>query len=147
MIAGQTYGEATGHRGMVNPSGDDKKFRQRLRSTDNDFSQQIEIVRDGVTHYHEDGIYPAPFYAWRITIIVRKAKAYSPFGPHNKGRKCHGCMSAVGKLLSPARSSAQGEMTNTVACPILPMPTGTPAGRFERGPGSGRGCRGYPRRC
>ncbi|MBK1695784.1 hypothetical protein [Rhodovibrio salinarum] len=77
MLSGQTYGEATGHRGMVDPSGGEEEFRQRLRSIDNNLSEHIEIVRDGVTHYYESGMYPAPYYAWRIAIILRKAKAYS----------------------------------------------------------------------
>lgn len=77
MLSGQTYGEATGHRGMVDPSGGEEEFRRRLRLIENDLCEQIKIVRDGVKHYYGSGIYPAPYYAWRIAIILRKAKAYS----------------------------------------------------------------------
>lgn len=54
----------------------DQEFRARLKTIDNDLAEMIKIVHEGVLHYFENGEYPAPYYAWRIAVILRKNKFY-----------------------------------------------------------------------
>jgi len=50
------------------------EFRAELRSIDNDLSRQIEIVHEGLDHWFATGLMVPPYYAWRIAIILSKAK-------------------------------------------------------------------------
>ena len=50
------------------------EFRAELRSIDNDLSRQIEIVHEGLDHWFATGLIVPPYYAWRIAIILSKAK-------------------------------------------------------------------------
>ncbi len=45
-----------------------------VKAVDNDFSALIKIVRSGVEVYAKTGTYPAPYYAWRIAVLLRKQK-------------------------------------------------------------------------
>jgi hypothetical protein len=73
---GATYGEATGSPGTAVTTTDEAEFRKHLRAIDNDLLEQARIVTEGVHHYFENGEYPAPYYAWRIAVVLRKAKQY-----------------------------------------------------------------------
>jgi hypothetical protein len=74
--SGVTYGEATGAPGTAVTTTDETEFRKRLREIDDDLAEQVRIVTEGVSHYFENGEYPAPYYAWRIAVILRKTKEY-----------------------------------------------------------------------
>lgn len=50
------------------------EFRQELRSADNDLDRQIEIVNYAFDRWYEIGEIPAPYYPWRIAVILSKAK-------------------------------------------------------------------------
>ena len=76
LETGAAYGEATGAPGTAVETRDEKEFKEHLRSIDNDLSEQVRIVREGVDHYFANGEVPAPYYAWRIAVILRKAKEY-----------------------------------------------------------------------
>jgi hypothetical protein len=67
-----TYG--AGGPGMAPYSADLKQFNASLRSIDNNLREQLRIVTEGVEHYFCNGEYPPPYYAWRISVILRKLK-------------------------------------------------------------------------
>ncbi|MDA8022640.1 MAG: hypothetical protein MPK05_06620, partial [Gammaproteobacteria bacterium] len=64
------------HPGTAINTSDEEEFRAHLKRVDNDLEEMIRIVREGVAHYFENGEYPAPYYAWRIAIILRKHKMH-----------------------------------------------------------------------
>ncbi|MET4634900.1 HIRAN domain-containing protein [Kaistia defluvii] len=69
---GETYGQASGAPAFLNlPEVD---FRNHLRSIDNDLSAQIDIVDTACRSYFETGEVPAPYYPWRIAVILSKRK-------------------------------------------------------------------------
>lgn len=77
MLAnGKTYGEATGAPGTAVKTTDEKEFRAHLARIDNDLAEQARIVAEGIEHYFENGERPAPHYAWRIAIILRREKCF-----------------------------------------------------------------------
>lgn len=76
LAAGKTYGEVTGAPGTAVKTTDEKEFRAHLARIDNDLSEQVRIVAEGVEHYFENGERPAPHYAWRIAIILRREKCF-----------------------------------------------------------------------
>lgn len=45
-----------------------------VKSVDNDITALIDIVQSGIDGYSKTGMYPAPHYAWRIAILLRKDK-------------------------------------------------------------------------
>lgn len=69
-----TFGEATGSPGTEIHTTDETEFRQHLRSIDNNLKEQVRIVTEGIYNYFANGVEAAPYYAWRIAIILRKAK-------------------------------------------------------------------------
>lgn len=72
MLGGQTYGQASGGLAILNQSED--AFRSELRSIDNDLLRQIEIVHEALDGWFEKGEIPAPYYAWRVAVILGKAR-------------------------------------------------------------------------
>lgn len=72
LSEGITYGEATGGHDFLNQPEED--FRKYLKSIDNELGQQVEIVLRDFKLYLERGEAPAPYYPWRIAIILRKNK-------------------------------------------------------------------------
>ncbi len=80
LTTGATYGEVTGAPGM--PKGllnvrDEAERRAFLRAIDNDLSEQVKLVREGVSHYFTNGEAPPPYYAWRVAVILRRGKEYA----------------------------------------------------------------------
>jgi hypothetical protein len=71
---GISLGEAAGKIGMAPFSPDGAEFRANVRKIANDVREQIRIVSEGVDHYYQAGQNPAPYYAMRIAIILRKLK-------------------------------------------------------------------------
>lgn len=72
LETGETYGQASGAPNFLNqPEGD---FRAHLQSIDNDLSAQLDIVDTACRSYFETGEVPAPYYPWRIAVILSKRK-------------------------------------------------------------------------
>ena len=74
LETGATYGEATGAPGTVSPTRDAEEFKRQLRAIDDDLTNQVRVLNEGVGAYFAHGEWPAPYFAWRIGIILRKAK-------------------------------------------------------------------------
>jgi hypothetical protein len=72
---GQTYGEAMGGLAILNQ--DEEAFISELKSIDNDLSRQISIVNETLHSWFGKGETPPPYYAWRIAVILGKAKRKS----------------------------------------------------------------------
>jgi hypothetical protein len=53
---------------------DEKSFQAHMRMIDNDLGEQTSIVSKAFAGYLEIGEMPAPYYAWRIAVILRRAK-------------------------------------------------------------------------
>lgn len=70
--SGETHGQASGAPAFLNLPEDD--FRAHLQSIDNDLSAQVDIVDKACRSYFETGEVPAPYYPWRIAVILSKAK-------------------------------------------------------------------------
>lgn len=77
LSTGKTYAQATGAPGTAIKTADEKEFRAHLARIDNDLSEQARIVAEGVEHYFQNGERPAPHYAWRIAVILRREKLYT----------------------------------------------------------------------
>ena len=69
---GVSYGVATGTPAFLNQPED--QFFAYLKKIDNELDEQVKIVGEAFTDYLKTGEHPAPYYAWRIAIILRKAK-------------------------------------------------------------------------
>ena len=72
MLRGQTYGEAMGGLAILNQN--EQAFRSELKGVDNNLARQIEIVHEALDGWFTKGVSPAPYYAWRIAIILSKSK-------------------------------------------------------------------------
>ncbi|KAB2679640.1 hypothetical protein F9K85_01595 [Brucella tritici] len=72
METGDTYGQASGAPVFLNQHEGD--FRVHLQSIDNDLSAQIDIVDKACRSFFETGEVPAPYYPWRIAVILSKRK-------------------------------------------------------------------------
>ncbi|MDM7954762.1 hypothetical protein [Blastomonas sp.] len=72
MLQGKTYGQASGGLTILNQS--EEAFRAELRSIDNDLGRQIAIVNESLDNWFIKGDQPAPYYPWRIAVILGKAK-------------------------------------------------------------------------
>ena len=72
LKAGETYGEASDAPDFLSlPESD---FRAHLQSIDNDLSAQLEIVDTECRSFFDNGEVPAPYYPWRIAVILSKRK-------------------------------------------------------------------------
>lgn len=72
LETGETYGQASGAPAFLSLPEED--FREHLGSIDNDLGAQVQIVGTACRAYFDTGEIPAPYYAWRIAIILSKAK-------------------------------------------------------------------------
>lgn len=69
---GESYGTAMGGLKILNQP--EQEFRAELKSIDNNLSAQIDIVNEALDNWFAKGVTPPPYYAWRIAIILSKAK-------------------------------------------------------------------------
>ena len=74
LATGATYGEANVAPGTVSVTRDEGEFREKLRAIDNELADQVRVVAEGIEAFFSHGEWPAPYYAWRVGIILRKAK-------------------------------------------------------------------------
>lgn len=71
---GLTFGEATNGPPILNQP--EEEFRAALKSIDNDVTEQIKIIEHCLPRWFTMGDFPPPYYAWRIVVILRKAKEH-----------------------------------------------------------------------
>jgi HIRAN domain len=68
----ESYGQASDGPDFLSlPESD---FHAYLQSIDNDLSAQLDIVDVACRSYFKNGEIPAPYYPWRIAVILRKRK-------------------------------------------------------------------------
>ena len=67
---GSTFGEATG----ILPHLNRPDAKAYVRSIDSNLLEQVKITRRCAEAWFEHGEHPAPYYPWRITVILRKMK-------------------------------------------------------------------------
>lgn len=63
-------------RGTPEFPSDATSGRGVLQPYDNDLAYHCQLVRAAIEQYRDEAITPPPYYARRIAIILRKAKAY-----------------------------------------------------------------------
>lgn len=72
LETGKTYGQASDAPSFLQlPESD---FRTHLQSIDNDLSAQLDIVDKACRSYFDTGEVPAPYYPWRVAIILSKRR-------------------------------------------------------------------------
>ncbi|MCK1615009.1 MULTISPECIES: hypothetical protein [unclassified Bradyrhizobium] len=72
LIAGVTWNQASSGPAFL--SLDEGEFRNHLKGIDNDLGEQTAIVAESFARYLKMGEVPAPYYPWRIAIILRREK-------------------------------------------------------------------------
>ncbi|MDH2384276.1 hypothetical protein [Bradyrhizobium sp. CER78] len=73
MVAtGETWNQASSGPAFL--SLDEGEFRNHLKGFDNDLGEQTAIVAESIARYLKVGEVPAPYYPWRIAIILRHEK-------------------------------------------------------------------------
>lgn len=70
MLEGKTYGEAMGAPAILNQP--EEAFRAELKAIDNDLPRQLAIVSHSLEQWFQDGELPAPYYPWRVAVILSK---------------------------------------------------------------------------
>lgn len=70
---GESYGQASG--GALAFLNADNAIEQ-IKSIDNDLQSQVRIVVDSFEEYLERDEIPAPYYPWRVCIILRKMRQH-----------------------------------------------------------------------
>jgi hypothetical protein len=71
---GLTFGEATNAPPILNQP--EKEFRAALKAIDNDIIEQIKIIEHCLPRWFSMVDWPPPYYAFRIAVILRKAKEH-----------------------------------------------------------------------
>jgi hypothetical protein len=71
LASGETFGQASGTMQHLNQTNED--FRAFMKRIDNELVVQLRIVQEAVALWFAHGEYPPPHYAWRVTVILRKA--------------------------------------------------------------------------
>ncbi|WP_324260181.1 hypothetical protein U4960_08270 [Altererythrobacter sp. H2] len=74
LSEGLTYGEATNAPPILNQS--EENFRTELKAINNDLVEQIKIIEHCLDRWFSVGEAPPPYYAWRVAVILRKAKEH-----------------------------------------------------------------------
>ena len=74
LSEGFTYGEATNAPPILNQSEED--FRAALKAINDNLVEQIKIIEHCLDRWFSFGESPPPYYAWRVAVILRKAKEY-----------------------------------------------------------------------
>ena len=71
---GLTFGEATNAPPILNQP--EKEFCAALKAINNDIIEQIKIIEHCLPRWFSMGDFPPPYYAFRIAVILRKAKEH-----------------------------------------------------------------------
>ena len=99
LSTGRLYGEVSGSPNAALFTPDEVEFRERLRTIDNNLAEQVEIVAAAVNFYFRHGEIPAPYYAWRIAVILRKRKEYQREADFLAGFAKHFCRGGGAKYI------------------------------------------------
>lgn len=79
---GITYGQASsavlgpGQNPLEHLNQDQNAVQAHLRSIDNDLGAQLAILEAAFSLWFSIGEVVAPYYAWRVALILRKAKRH-----------------------------------------------------------------------
>jgi hypothetical protein len=71
---GLSFGEATNAPPILNQP--EKEFRAALKAINNEIIEQIKIIEHCLPRWFSMGDFPPPYYAFRIAVILRKAKEH-----------------------------------------------------------------------
>jgi hypothetical protein len=69
---GESWNQASGGPSFL--SFGEQDFRAHIRAIDNDLGEQVAIVSQAFANYLETGEAPAPYYPWRIAVILRRVQ-------------------------------------------------------------------------
>jgi hypothetical protein len=69
---GETWNQASSGPAFLSLNVD--AFRDHMKAIDNDLGEQTAIVAQAFARYLEIGEIPAPYFPWRIAVILRRAK-------------------------------------------------------------------------
>ncbi len=72
LATGESWNQASARPGFL--SLDEAEFKNHLSAIDNDLGEQTAIVAGAFARYLKMGDVPAPYYPWRIAIILRRDK-------------------------------------------------------------------------
>nr|WP_211391537.1 hypothetical protein [Bradyrhizobium diazoefficiens] len=72
LATGEIWNKASSGSGFL--SLDEGDFRKHLKAIDNDLEEQTAIVAESFARCLKVGEVPAPYYPWRIAIILRREK-------------------------------------------------------------------------
>jgi hypothetical protein len=72
LATGETWNQASSGPAFL--SLNEGEFRNYLKAIDNDLGEQTAIVASAFARYLKMGEVPAPYYRWRIAIILRREK-------------------------------------------------------------------------
>lgn len=72
LETGETWNQASS--GLPFLSLHEDAFRDHMKVIDNNLGEQIAIVAEAFSTYLATGEVPAPYYPWRIAVILRRAK-------------------------------------------------------------------------
>lgn len=72
LATGEKYGQASDAPSFLSLPEDE--FRAHLQSIDNELSAQLVIVDKACRSYFDTGEVPAPYYPWRIAVILNKRR-------------------------------------------------------------------------
>lgn len=70
--SGETIGQALGALPMLNQPYED--FKTEIKSLQDDLQAQVKIVNETLDGWFIKGMQPAPYYAWRVAVILAKNK-------------------------------------------------------------------------
>ena len=72
LSSGNSYGEISDSMDhLMRPD-----FKEYMKSIDNNLARQVDITNKCVDTWFEKGEKIAPYYPWRITVILRKEKLF-----------------------------------------------------------------------
>lgn len=72
LLLGETFGQATGAHDFYHQPED--QFKKHLANTDNDIREQAKVLGTDFLNYMRNGEIPAPYFAWRLAVILSKAR-------------------------------------------------------------------------
>jgi hypothetical protein len=72
LETGETWNQASSGPSFL--SLDEQSFRSHLGRIDNNLGQHVAVVSQSFARYLGIGTVPAPYYPWRIAVILRRAR-------------------------------------------------------------------------
>lgn len=72
LLSGQNYGQAIGLHPIYNQS--EEAFKSELHGSKDSLASNVAVLANSFSLYLKIGEIPAPYFAWRIAVILSKAK-------------------------------------------------------------------------